>query len=206
MEMSCVASTGGPISSTAKPARFCRTPNPHPQPSPVTDWTLEIMPCPMLHTTRSHENPLTTTASFSFLLSWKVHQQWWIEWEKLVKGHLGCQRAFLFLLSSSRSWARMNCPSPSTWNSPGWFPKILEAVKEKCTKVSDVEKHVRARTFPFPFASCLPHHSQWFQHLSFLTTHGMRNTPCTQQTQKRAAPVQIQAVSCFRVRNGMSLW
>lgn len=98
MEMSCVASTGGKISSAAKPDRFCRTPNSHPQPSPVTDWTLEIMPCPMYHATGSHENPLTTTASFSFLVSWRVHQQWWTGWAELVKGHSGCQRASLTLL------------------------------------------------------------------------------------------------------------
>lgn len=142
------------------------------------------MPCPVFHTTESQEDPLTTTASFSFLVSWRVHQHWWIGWAKLTKGHFGCHTAFLSLLRNSRTWAKMNCPSPSTWKSPGWFPKLLEAVKEKYTQVSDIGKHFIARAFPFPFTSRLPHHSQWFQHLSFLTTHGMRSRPCTQQTQK----------------------
>lgn len=58
--------------------------------------------------------------------------------------------------------------------------------------MSDVE-HVRARTFPLPFTSCLPHHSQWFQHLSLLTTHGMRNRSCAQQTQGRAAALHSKS-------------
>lgn len=61
-------------------------------------------------------------------------------------------------------------------------------------RVSDVEEYVRARTFPFPFTSCLPHRSQWFQHLSFLSIHE-EQTRKTQQTQKRAAPVQILSKS-----------
>lgn len=151
------------------------------------------MPYSLRHTTGSQE-PSDYRCWLFFpcvLKRWWI-EQWWIRWTKLVKGHLGCQTASLSLLSSSRTGAKMNCPSPSTWKSPGWCPKLLEAVKEKYTEVSDTGKHFRARTFPFLFTSCLLHHSQWFQHLPFLTTHGVRNRPRTQQTQKRAAPVQIQ--------------
>lgn len=45
-----------------------------------------------------------------------------------------------------------------------------------------------SKNIPFPLISCLPHHSQQLQHLSFLTNYAISNRPCSQKNQTRADP------------------
>lgn len=161
-------------------ARFCRVPNPCPQPSQLTDWAMAITPDPC----SALQDPSLTLwqllLPFLSLCSGESSSDWWIAVAALggQSKSKDAHAAFPSLLSSSRTWAEMKCPSPSTWKPPGWFSKCFETMKEvywgaRCWNTS-WSKNIPFHLLPVP---------PWpvVQHLSFLTIYGMSSRTCIQQ-------------------------
>lgn len=234
IEISCITSTGGQISSTAKSScmNTCRVTPRVPQeraarlykaPNPLS---LAISPdrvesgnhtMSMLCTKGSQADPLMSTAGLSFLVAWRTHQQWLMDWNcysgwaKPIKGHFEYWAAFPSLLSStkdmSRLWAKRNCSSPSTWKSLDWFSKLLKQRKRSVLRcqmlknISEQEHSLSPSSLACPLTASGFNISPSLPPMAWVADHVL-SKPRKGQLQ---IFVQSWAVSPSPVRNDMTL-
>lgn len=172
---------------------------------------------PVVSTTGSQADPLTTTAGFSFLVSWRIHQRWLMDWNcysgwaKPIKGLFEHWAAFPSFLSSSRTWTdseqRWTDQVPQHESLQADFRSFLKQWKRsilRCQTLKNISEQEHSLS---PTSLVCPTTASGFNisPSSPPTVWVADNVPSKPRKQQLQIFVQSQAASPSPVRNGMTL-